>query len=197
MDANLLHYIYQLSYFGVFLWFAVLEQFTPIPEEASLMSLGYISMHTNLSPWLGGIVALAGLISTDNFLFYLSLKGNKLSQRLLHKANSTLQDKIRHYLQLNTNRALFVMALLPKVRFFSPIIAASAGVSWKQYFIVNLVATLLYVTVYMIIGIAFHRQMQSIFKELHLPHHFIFIAFVVILSIVFFLLYQKENKRTD
>lgn len=37
-------YIYHLSWFGIFLWFAFLEQLTPIPEEISLMTLGYISV---------------------------------------------------------------------------------------------------------------------------------------------------------
>ena len=76
--TDLSGYIYHLSWFGIFLWFAFLEQLTPIPEEISLMTLGYISLITSLNPLISGAVALAGLLTADNLLYYFSMKGNKL-----------------------------------------------------------------------------------------------------------------------
>lgn len=176
-------YVTHLSYPGIFLWFLVIEQLTPIPEEVSLMSVGYISMHANLNPFVCGIVSLSGLLITDNFLFYLSRKGNKFSKKLLNKLNHNLIEKIKEKLRKKTGVTIFVGALVPKLRFFNPIIAGAVEVTWKQFLIFNAAATLLYVTAYMCIGIFFHSQLTMILKKLEYMQHAIFIGVMIVIAI--------------
>jgi membrane protein DedA with SNARE-associated domain len=66
---NIADYVGRFSYFGIYLWFAIFEQFTPIPEEVSLTSVGYLAVRTHLSYLFCGIASPAGLLSTDIFLF--------------------------------------------------------------------------------------------------------------------------------
>jgi len=192
-------YVTHLSYFGIFLWFLIIEQLTPVPEEVSLMSVGYISMHANLNPFVCGIVSLAGLLITDNFLFYLSKQGNKFSKKLLSKLNHKLIERIKNKLRKKAGATIFVGALVPKLRFFNPIIAGTVEVTWKQFLIFNAAATLLYVTVYMFIGIFFHNQLTMILKKLSYMQHTIFI--LVMIGIAVFvavkakkIIYEVKNK---
>jgi membrane protein DedA with SNARE-associated domain len=180
---DLSYYVLQFSYLGIFLWFAIIEQLTPIPEEVYLMTLGYIAVHAGMNIFLCGIAALAGLLTTDNLLFYLALKGNKFSQKLLRKINHELLDKIKKKLQKKAAVTIFIGALVPKLRFFNPLIAGSINIKFKIFFIANALAALLYVAVYMCIGILFHNQLNYILKKLAYVQHGVFIVVMVAIAI--------------
>jgi membrane protein DedA with SNARE-associated domain len=183
MSANgFTHYIF--TYPGIFLWFAIIEQFTPVPEEVALMTVGYISMHTALNPVLCGAVSIVGLLTADNVFFYLALKGSKLSERALKKVNHKLLDKMKDGLHRHAVKTLIVMGLLPKLRFLSPVVSATTGISWKLFMIVNTTVTAFYVTVYMVIGYFFHNQLQAILKKVQLAQHGIFIGVMIIVGAV-------------
>jgi membrane protein DedA with SNARE-associated domain len=189
--TDLSGYIYHLSWFGIFLWFAFLEQLTPIPEEISLMTLGYISVIISLNPLISGAVAVAGLLTADNLLYYFSMKGNKLTRKLTDKTNTQLLDRLKRNLQQNAKKTLIIMALLPKVRFLSPVIAATANISWKLFFFVNSIATVFYVAAYMLIGILFHRQLGILIRELKYWQHIIFIVSMAGIAIFLILTIRK------
>lgn len=176
-------YIYHLSYLGIFLWFAFIEQLTPVPEEISLVSLGYISMHTPLNPVICGFVSVTGLLTADNLFFYLSLKGNKFAHKLVSKVNHRLMDRIKKKLQDNSRKTLIIMSLVPKLRFLSPILSAASGISWKRFFLINSIATIFYTTVYILIGIFFYSQLEMLLHELKLFQHLIFIALMICAAI--------------
>jgi membrane protein DedA with SNARE-associated domain len=184
-------YISQFSWLGIFLWFAFIEQLTPVPEEISLMTLGYVSISTSLNPLLSGAVAAIGLLTADNLLFYFSLKGNKLTRKLTDKTNTQLLDRLRQNLQQHAKKTLIIMALLPKLRFLSPIISAAAGISWKLFLVINSAATLFYVAAYMLIGIVFHKQLKAVLHELKLWQHIIFIAVMAFIAVFLILKIRK------
>ena len=197
--TDLSGYIYHLSWFGIFLWFAFFEQFTPIPEEISLMTLGYISVITSLNPMISGAVAVIGLLSADNLLYYFSMKGNKLTRKLTDKTNTQLVDRLKRNLQKNAKKTLVIMALLPKFRFLSPVIAATVNISWRLFFFINSAATVFYATVYMLIGVLFHSQLSILIGKLKYWQHIIFIASMAGIAIFLMFTMRKlfqKNKDT-
>ena len=147
------------------------------------MTAGYIAVHAGMNIILCGIAALAGLLTTDNLLFYLALKGNKFSQKLLRKINHELLDKIKNKLQKKVALTIFIGALVPKLRFFNPLIAGSINIKFKIFFFANALATLLYVAAYMCIGILFHNQLNYILKKLAYVQHGVFIVVMVAIAI--------------
>jgi membrane protein DedA with SNARE-associated domain len=188
-------YIYHLSWLGIFLWFAFLEQLTPVPEEISLMTLGYISITTSLNPLISGAVAAAGLLTADNLLFYFSLKGNKLTKKLTDNTNIQLLGRLKRNLQHEAKKTLIIMALLPKLRFLSPVIAGTAGISWKLFFFVNSAVTVFYVAVYMLIGILFHSQLGVVLRKVKLWQHIIFIGAMAGIAVFLILTIGKIVKK--
>lgn len=189
-------YVYHLSYFGIFLWFAFLEQITPIPEEVSLVSIGYVSMHTAINPFISGVVAVAGLLTADNLIFYLSLKGSKLINKITGNVSETFIRNFKEKLQKNSLKTLVIMALLPKVRFLSPVISATSGIRWKLFFYINSIVTILYVVVYMLIGILFQKQLQYALQKMELWQHIIFII-LMIAAFLFIVFRIRKLTRVD
>lgn len=191
--ADLPQYIYHLSYLGIFLWFAIIEQLTPVPEEISLITLGYISRHSDLNPVVCGIISLAGLLLFDNLLFYLSLTGNKFARKMTSKAQDNLIVGIRKKLNQNSKKTLIVLALLPKLRFLSPLISANAGISWRLFLIINSLATCFYVVFYLLLGFLFHQQLETIFHRVAAWQHALFIVAILALAGFFILIMKKYN----
>lgn len=181
-------YIIHFSFIGIFLWFAFIEQITPVPEEVALVSLGYICMHTALNPFLAAGTAILGLICADNIFYFLAAKSSHWVDKTLRRFSHSLLDQYRKRIQQKPAITILIMALLPKIRFLSPLISASAGISWKLFFRVNTTAIFCYVSFYFIIGAYFHNQLHAIFKELVLLRHLVFVAFVIILAL--FIFYQ-------
>jgi membrane protein DedA with SNARE-associated domain len=123
------------------------------------------------------------------------MKGNKLTRKLTDKTNTQLLDRLKQKLQQNAKKTLIIMALLPKLRFLSPIIAATANISWKLFFFVNSAATVFYATAYMLIGILFHKQLGILIRELKYWQHIIFIASMVGIAIFLILTIRKLVKK--
>jgi membrane protein DedA with SNARE-associated domain len=173
-----------LSYLGIFLWFALLEQFTPIPEETSLMVLGYAYSHMELNPVVCGLAAISGLITADNIFFRLSKIGNHLAQKALKHIHLQKIENLKARFRQKPVKTMLAISALPKIRFLSPIIAASAGIPWKKFFIVNTIAILIYASFYMYMGLIFQTQLKKIFAELENPRHLIFILLMLVFTVI-------------
>lgn len=189
-DIN--QYIIQFSYLGIFLWFAIVEQLTPVPEEVSLMSLGYLCMHSSLNIYLSMTVSMLALTVADNLFFYLALSGNKFIHRFTRKVESKVMDKIKSGLQKHAVKTLLLTALIPKLRFLSPVIAAGSGIRWKLFFLVNLAATGFYTVFYFLMGVLFHHQLESLLKEFRQARHIIFISVMLLASVLIMIRLNKS-----
>lgn len=183
MEYTIPDYIANLSYLGIFLWFAVLEQFTPIPEEVSLMSMGYMVGQLGLNVFACAAVSVAGLLTFDNGLFLLSLKSARILHYAQRKFSGPTADKIRERLRRNAALTLFISALIPKLRFIAPAVAAISGVRWKQFFWVNGLATLLYTVCYILLGIFFRRRLAVLEHRFLAISHAVFIAIMIVVTV--------------
>ena len=185
--TELNNYIIHFSYVGIFLWFLIIEQLTPIPEEVSLITLGYICTHNHLNMFIAGTFALTGLLLADNILFYLSFKSQDYTKKLTQGYSVKVLNRLRDRLKNNGTQTLIICALLPKVRFLSPLIAATSGITWKKFFVVNSLTTLAYLTFYISGGILFHHSLARLLLRMESARHLIFIVtMAAILAIVIF-----------
>lgn len=183
--------LHHLTYPAIFLWFLVLEQLTPVPEEVALMSMGYVAVHTGMNPYLCGAVALTGLLITDNFLFYLGRKGSRFTRKMVARLSGKMLERIEENMK-HSKVTIFVLGLIPKLRFIAPVIAGTVQVSWKYFFVINSLTTLFYVAFYMMVGIFFHEGLKEIPHEFHLLRHSVFIFLMLaVTAILSFKLGQK------
>lgn len=187
--------IQQFSYLGVFIWFLVFDQITPIPEEVVLVTLGYLSNHGLLNPIGAAVAALTGLVIIDNTYFYAATSGKRLFRRFHKNTNKGLVEKFKLRVQENAWQTLLIMAFFPKLRFLGPIVAASAGLTWKKFLLIDIVGAVAYVTFYMLLGIFFEHQLKIITDEIESLQHSLFAIIVGILTIALFWLARKLLKK--
>lgn len=179
-QEDISHYLVQFSYLGIYLWFAVIEQLTPIPEEVSLTTLGYLVRNTHLNPFLSALVCFLGLTTTDSVFFLLAQKGSALTSRLQRKISGKWKEKIARNLEKHQVATILVLGLIPKLRFLSPIVCAGAGVSWPAFLLVNGLATLGYVVFYLVAGMFFHQRLGQLFSDMAVVGHILFAVAMIV-----------------
>lgn len=184
-----------ISYLGIFIWFLFLDQLTPIPEEVTLLSIGYIAQHHLINPYFAGLAAFLGLTIIDNVFYWLAYSGNKLINRLKNSISEKLQEKYLKGLKEHHVRTLLLLSFIPKVRFFSPIFAGIFRVKWQTFFIVNGVGTIIFIIVYIAVGMLFHSSLEYLMKEVELLRHSIFIVFMVVITVVIFFKFRSKTIR--
>lgn len=178
----------QYSYLGIFLWFVFFDQITPIPEELVLITMGFLANQGHIHPILAGATALIGLVIIDNVYYGLGKSGKMLFK--LRKASMiTLMERFKKRIQLHAWQTIFMMSYFPKLRFITPFLAAAAGIGWIRFAIINATSSATYVTLYILLGIFFERQLKEI--ELEVLMIYITIFTFIIGVVVFIYIFRK------
>lgn len=199
-EHDITYYIIRYSYLGVFLWFLIMDQLTPIPEEVVLLTVGYLSHTDKVNPLFAGLAASLGLMIVDNLYYYMAFTGNKWTRNLQRQKRMLIFSKFQESLQKHKVKTLLMIAFIPKVRFFGPILAGLSKLPYRQFFFINLTGTAVYVLFYLTLGFYFHHAMELLIQKVEFYHHAIFIFFVIIVgaSISFWVrrFLSKDQKGT-
>ena len=188
-----------MNYFGIFIWFLFLDQLTPIPEEVTLLSIGYIAEHHLINPYLAGLAAFLGLTIIDSVFYWLAYSGNKLINRFKKNSSKKLQENYLKGLKEHKVRTILLLSFIPKVRFFSPIFAGMFRVKWQTFFVVNGIGTIIFILIYIAVGMLFHSSLEYLLKQVELLRHSIFIGSMILITLVVFfkftrkLIYKKKE----
>lgn len=181
---DITYYILNYSYLGIFIWFFILDQTNPIPEELVLLTIGYISHSDLVNPFLGGLSAVLGLMTIDNLYFQLTLMGNKWIEKIVKKKQGQFLNNLQDKLNLHPAATLFIMSFVPKVRFLMPIIAGLNKISFKQFFLINTSASLLYVSLYLSLGYIFHHSIEHLIIHFERFQNSMLGVFIMIIVII-------------
>lgn len=184
-----------ISYLGIFIWFLFLDQLTPIPEEVTLLSIGYIAERHLINPYFAGLAAFLGLTIIDTVFYWLAFSGNKLINRFKNNVSEKIQEKYLKGLKNHDVRTILLLSFIPKVRFFSPIFAGMFHVKWSLFFVVNGIGTVIFIIIYIAAGMLFHNSLAYLLKEVEILRHSIFIGFMIIITIFIFFRFQRNSKK--
>lgn len=181
-SLDLTQYITTIGYAGIFIWFFI-DQLTPIPEEISLITIGYMSTQHIIDPFLGGLVAVLSMLSVDMAYYLLCRSGSRLIEKYKkgksHSVLSRYEDKMRDKMA----KTIIVLCFIPRVRFVIPIIVGLLRLSFKKFIFYNTLGLSLMVAVYISLGIIFHESIQTLMSKVKGSQNIIFFSFVGVLVI--------------
>lgn len=75
-------FVITLGYFGLFIYFISLDLITPVPDEVSLLTIGFLCSKGTFNPLVAGAVSLAAFTTIDLVYYYMTGLGNKWSQKV-------------------------------------------------------------------------------------------------------------------
>lgn len=189
-------YVEHLGYIGIFLWYTTIDQLTPIPEEVTLLSIGYMAAHNIFNPFIAGGVALFAFILVDLTYYFLSRSGHKFIDRLLRK-KSGLINFYSKSLRSNMTRSLFYLCFVPRMRMFGPILVGLLNLPFKKFISTDLAALSIFTAVYVSIGITFYKTLYHFFEELVSVRHVIFLTIIISAVIFFYTSFRKKHGNEE
>jgi membrane protein DedA with SNARE-associated domain len=187
------HFVERFGYIGILLWFLTFDQLTPIPEEISLLIIGYLSAHQIFNPVIAGAFSLAGFLLVDTIYFYLSKKSSSFIKKKT-KGSSSLMKSYRNKLKTNTPRAVMILCFIPRMRMFAPILAGSMKLSFKKFLLYDSIALALFTAIYLILGIIFNKSLENLITKTKSLQDIVFFAAVFIIAIIIIVLVHRMKK---
>ena len=168
----------------------------PIPQDISLISVGYLAALGYINIVSAVILGILAPIASDAFLYYLSHHGSRFAPKPEKYADTWIYKFSMHHMHNNTIRAVVLMRFVTGFRFMSPVMGAYMSVPVKKYFVANGISALIFGPVFVLLGYVFHEQITFIIDTLKSIEHFGGIAFVIVLILVFgFFIRNRYNIR--
>jgi membrane protein DedA with SNARE-associated domain len=190
------YYFHHFGYIGIYTFFITVDQIAPIPEEITLIVIGYFASQGVLNPFLAGLFSLAAFLTIDIIYFYLTKNGSKFIKKLTKKsADSGTASRYENQLKKNLPKTLLVLSFIPRVRLLSPIFVALAGLPFKRFIIYNSLGLALFSTIYISLGIIFHASLGTLMAKMGAYQHIIFIGFVIIMVGLSIWIAKKFNRQ--
>src|SRR5438067_603172 len=125
-------FIEKFGYIGILVWFITFDQLAPIPEEISLLVLGYLSAQGIFNPVVAGIFSLIPFLMVDSVYFWLAKKGSSFIKKRL-RGLASVMNPYKNKLRNHFPKTMFVLCFIPRMRLFTPVLAVSVRVPYKKF----------------------------------------------------------------
>ncbi|MGZ4041919.1 MAG: DedA family protein [Bacteroidia bacterium] len=186
-------YIKLFGYLGIFLFFITVDQFTFIPEEITLLTIGYLSFQGVFNPVIAGLISFIAFIAVDTVYFYLTKKGVKFTKRLQEKKGKKI-EMMEEKLKNEFPKTLLILCFIPRMRLWAPIISGGLNIPIKKFLTYDMIGLALFTAIYISLGMIFHKGLKSLLSELEVLQHIIFAGFIILGGIFIFIVVRKFLK---
>jgi membrane protein DedA with SNARE-associated domain len=187
-------YTIHYGYIGILIFFITVDQFTPLPEEITLLTIGYLSSNHIFNPILAGIVSLFAFIIVDTLYFFLSRKGNKYIAKKLTGKKNALAEKYKEKLKTHFGYTLIFLCFIPRMRMFGPIFSGLMNLSFKKFLLFDTIGLSAFTTLYITLGYIFHNSLHARMVQMESYQTLIFIVALCLIAIAIFLFIRKRQK---
>jgi membrane protein DedA with SNARE-associated domain len=193
---NFSEYIKLFGYLGIFLFFITVDQLTFIPEEITLLTIGYLASQGVFNPVIAGIISFTAFVAVDVAYFYFTKKGVKFTKRL-QKKKGTIRKKVEEKLKKNFPKTLLILCFIPRMRMWAPIISGALNIPIKKFLIYDTISLVLFTGIYISLGMIFHRGLHSLLSHVKTWQHIIFAVLMLVVGIFIFINVRKYYKEKN
>jgi membrane protein DedA with SNARE-associated domain len=162
-------YLEHFTYAGLFVVLALCGLGLPMPEDVALLAGGYL-VHRGITRYpLTLAVALLGVVSGDNSLFFLGRHfGSGIVRYFgISRPGSQNQiERIRGFMQRHGHRAIFYARFLAGLRALVYLSAGSFGVRPAVFLLYDLLGAVISVPIVVSLGYLFGKQLEMIVRYL-------------------------------
>jgi membrane-associated protein len=195
LSQDFQNYFSKYGYIGIYIWFVTVDQIAPLPEEISLIAIGYLSSIDILNPVLAGAFSLLAFLTIDIIYYYLTRSGNKYIKRFAKNANSPKMTSYKRRLKKNLPGTLLLLSFLPRIRLLSPVFVALAGLEFRRFILYNSMCLALFIAVYISLGVLFKKHISSFLAKVGTFEPIVFVIALAVLIVVSILIFWKLKKK--
>jgi membrane protein DedA with SNARE-associated domain len=196
LSQELEDYFRSYGYIGIYVWYVTIDQIGPIPEEVSLIVIGYFAAQGLFNPFLTAAFSIAAFITIDTIYFFLTKSGNKLIKKLRHKSTGPKATAIKQKLKKHTLKTLIVLCFIPRMRLLAPVFVSLMKFPYRKFVVFDLVGLSIFTAVYISLGFVFHSSLSSLVDNAKTLGTIIFIAAMVLMTVLSIIIVKKMNKKS-
>jgi membrane protein DedA with SNARE-associated domain len=191
--SDLSQYIALFGYFGIFLFFLTIDQITPIPEEMSLLTIGYFSSKEVFNPFIAGATALSAFVIVDSIYFALVKSGTKHSAWIKKKMENRVLEKVSSKIRENFRKALFIVCFIPRMRLWAPIASSLAQIPYWRFLKYDAIYLTCFTSLYTALGFFFHRELHNVISNLEIIQDSIFFGLILVSTLLILISIRKQQ----
>ncbi len=181
-----------LSYGGIFILSLLSNVVVPVPEEISLVIIGYGAHIADYNLLIVIPIVMLGLLTSDCILYYFSKKGNKYVEGFYNKVFKNRLEERKGWLEQNIKKVIFFSRFLVQLRFLGPFFAGQTKVSWKTFLTYELAALIVYVPIVVGAGWFFHNSISDIIGGINVVRN---IVLITLAGLILYSLYESIKRN--
>jgi membrane protein DedA with SNARE-associated domain len=174
------------SYLGVFVVGLLANLIIPVPEEVSLLTIGYLSGTGVFSVFIVIPILITGLLINDVFLYFLSKKGSRFTTQFYKKFFESRFDFLKEIDNNRVEKIILFSRFFAFFRFLAPFLAGIHNIGFKRFVYLEICSITLYTSIYVFLGYYLRNQIEKIISGVNMVGHIISgIIILVLFSILF------------
>jgi membrane protein DedA with SNARE-associated domain len=190
-SAEIIRHVSALSYAGIFGLSLLANVVIPVPEEISLLAIGYVIGTGKIDPFITTAIVIAGLLVSDFIVFILARQGNKILTFIYNKFFSRTLARDPEFVKKHIEKFIFFSRFLVQLRFLGPFLAGKEKTSLRTFFTYELAALFIYVPGLLLLGDYFRDRFEAIVGGLGAFRNIILIIVGIFLLISFMSLIRQ------
>lgn len=187
----LITYLSSVSYLLIFLLFLATGLGLPIPEELTLLVIGYLASYDILELIPVMITSFFAVFLSDNLGFFIGKYNQPFIQRFIPKDTFNLAKKHMH---AHGKKTIFLTRFVCGLRVLFPIVAGSVGIPWKTFILIDTSAIILLVPTFILLGYFFGPSIGHIGKIIITLDRIILISLALLIIFAFFFYRKLQTK---
>lgn len=194
---DLTYYIGFFGYLGIFVFFLTIDQVTPIPEEISLLTIGFLASKGVFDPFVAGLISLVAFVTVDTLYFFLVRSGRKWTERFRNRRKGSFVKKMETRFSSNFVKTLFVLSFIPRMRMWAPIISSMVKIPYRRFIQYDSFILALFTALYITLGVLFHKGLNLFIAKLETFQNILFFGVMLVATVVIFISIKKrQNQNT-
>lgn len=185
LGPEILNEVGALSYAGVFLLSLLANFVIPIPEEITLLALGYLVGTGIFKGYLILPIVIVGLLISDIVLFTLAKRGSRIVTYLYERffAKRIAKRGGARWTHRHIGKIIVISRFLVQFRFLGPFLAGHRKIPIGKFLQYELLALVIYVPLYILLGAFFHNKVRYIIDKVGVVRNLILIAIVILVLV--------------
>lgn len=189
----LVDFLAHMSLGGVALYFGTFGYVLPIPEEAALLSLGFLAGIGRFHFWFLYGAVILGFFLGDNIFYWLAFYETRYLAHLKKKISSVTWQKYEEMAINNIGVAMIASRFLIGFRFIGSLLAGSLKINYRKFIVYDLLIIISYTGIFLSCGFIFLRQSFLFVDRIEQSRNLLLSLLVVGLI---FLIWKISAKKT-
>ncbi|WP_088186424.1 DedA family protein [Desulfosporosinus sp. FKA] len=192
-SAHLIAYVTQYGYLGLYAILGISILGLPIPDEALMVFIGYMTFEGKLNPILAVLAGASGSISGITVAYLLGrFLEQKVLTRLKKHAGGTRLEKVINWYHRHGGKLLTIGYFIPGVRHLSGYIAGMSRLRYRSFAFFAYLGAIIWVTLWVSLGRLLGSRWEAILPIVH-RYALILGATAAVLFLAIYLFYKNHE----